>query len=155
MDSVYVMDIQLAGMHGYKATPFAYLALMFSVCSFKLSCHWCPPLVPSIARGAYLGQAVLREAGKNSTWRLPGNGVGDAKHTPGVGAGGNFRALCTCVNVTFPAAQRVVMLPLYSPASLASLGIPMAGPLAPNLRISFAIPKRLLSVPWRTNSEVT
>jgi len=88
MDSVYVMDIQLAGMHGYKATPFAYLALMFSVCSFKLSCHWCPPLVPSIAHGAYLCQAVLREAGKNSTRRLPGNGVGDAKHAPGVGAGG-------------------------------------------------------------------
>ena len=100
MDSVYVMDIQLAGMHGYKATPFAYLALMFSVCSFKLSCHWCPPLVPSIAHGAYLCQAVLREAGKNSTRRLPGNGVGDAKHTPGVGAGGNpvriGKNLCLC-----------------------------------------------------------
>ena len=31
----------------------------------------------------------------------------------------------------------------------------MAGTFAPNLRISFAIPKRLLSVTWRTNSEVT
>ena len=110
MDSVYVMDIQLAGMHGYKATPFAYLALMFSVCSFKLSCHWCPPLVPSIARGAYLCQAVLREAGKNSTRRLPGNGVGDAKHTPGVGAGGNPVRIRTCVNLTKPAPRSPLVL---------------------------------------------
>ena len=106
MDSVYVMDIQLAGMHGYKATPFAYLALMFSVCSFKLSCHWCPPLVPSIAHGAYLCQAVLREAGKNSTRRLPGNGVGDAKHTPRGGCRGNFRAMGTRVNVTKPTRKK-------------------------------------------------
>ena len=110
MDSVYVMDIQLAGMHGYKATPFAYLALMFSVCSFKLSCHWCPPLVPSIAHGAYLCQAVLREAGKNSTRRLPGNGVGDAKHTPGVGAGGNPVRIRTCVFLTVPAPRSPLVL---------------------------------------------
>ena len=35
------------------------------------------------------------------------------------------------------------------------MSIPMAGPFAPNLRISFAIPKRLLSVTWRTEGEVT
>ena len=56
-------------------------------------------------------------------------------------------------SMTFPAAQRVVMLPLYSPASLASLSIPMAGPYAPNLRISFAIPKRLSTVLWESISE--
>ena len=50
--------------------------------------HGSAPSKTSIAQGASLCQAVLREAGKNSTWRLPGNGVGDAKHTPGVGAGG-------------------------------------------------------------------
>ena len=61
---------------------------------------------------------MLREAGKNSTWRLPGNGVGDAKNTPGVGAGGNPVRIRTCVNVTFPAAQRVVSLKGYSLASI-------------------------------------
>ena len=131
MDSVYVMDIQLAGMHGYKATPFAYLALMFSVCSFKLSCHWCPPLVPSIAHGAYLCQAVLREAGKNSTRRLPGNGVGDAKHTPGVGAGGNPVRIRTCVNLTKPAPRSPLVLWGYYWGNI----LPWAFPwLVPSLR---------------------
>ena len=65
---------------------------------------------PSIAHGAYLCQAVLREAGKNSTWRLPGNGVGDAKHTPGVGAGGNPVRIRTCVNLTKPAPRSPLVL---------------------------------------------
>ena len=74
---------------------------------------------------------------------------------PRGGCRGNFRALCTCVNVTKPTAKEGSWLKGAIPASLASLSIPMAGPFAPNLRISFAIPKRLLSVPWRTEGEVT
>ena len=65
--------------------------------------------------------AVLREAGKNSTWRLPGNGVGDAKHTPGVGAGGNPVRIRTCVNLTFPAAKGGQAFNGVLRASLASL----------------------------------
>ena len=98
---------------------------------------------------------MLREAGKNSTWRLPGNGVGDAKHTPGVGAGGNPVRIRTCVNVTFPAAQRVVSLKGYSLASILpwdSLGL---RPAIQSVRYAFAVPKRLPTDTWRTNSEVT
>ena len=74
---------------------------------------------------------------------------------PRGGCRGNFRALCTCVNVTKPTRKKAHVFNGVLRASLASLSIPMAGPFAPNLRTSFAIPKRLLSVPWRTNSEVT
>ena len=96
---------------------------------------------------------MLREAGKNSTWRLPGNGVGDAKHTPGVGAGGNPVRIRTCVNLTKPARKKAHVFNGVLRASLASLSIPMAGPFAPNLRISFAIPKRLPTVLWEFISE--
>ena len=74
---------------------------------------------------------------------------------PRGGCRGNFRALCTCVNVTKPTRKKAHVFNGVLRASLASLGIPMAGPFAPNLRTSFAIPKRLLSVTWRTEGEVT
>ena len=96
---------------------------------------------------------MLREAGKNSTRRLPGNGVGDAKHTPGVGAGGNPVRIRTCVNVTFPAAQRVVSLKGYSLASILpwdSLGL---RPAIQSVRYAFAQAVRLSTVLWESISE--
>ena len=57
-------------------------------------------------------------------------------------------------SMTFPAAKGGQALQRVLPPR-SSHGIPMAGPFAPNLRTSFAIPKRLLSVTWRTEGEVT
>ena len=131
-------------------TPFIRV---FSVCSFKLSCHWCPPLVPSIAHGACLCQAVLREAGKNSTWRLPGNGVGDAKHTPGVGAGGNPVRIRTCVFLTVPAPRSPLVLWGYYWGNILpwdSLGL---RPAIQSVRYAFAQAVRLSTVLWEFISE--
>jgi len=72
---------------------------------------------------------------------------------PRGGCRGNFRALCTCVNVTFPAAQRVVSLKGYSLASILpwdSLGL---RPAIQSVRYAFAQAVRLSTVLWESISE--